>query len=81
MRLKKLGNTGLLVSEICLGTMTFGSGEGLWRAIGRLEQPAVAGARAGVDQKQAITGADQEPTDIHEPPAALYVVGMHLELR
>jgi aryl-alcohol dehydrogenase-like predicted oxidoreductase len=41
MRLKKLGNTGLLVSEICLGTMTFGSGEGLWRAIGRLEQPAV----------------------------------------
>jgi aryl-alcohol dehydrogenase-like predicted oxidoreductase len=41
MRLKKLGNTGLLVSEICLGTMTFGSGEGVWRAIGKLEQPAV----------------------------------------
>jgi aryl-alcohol dehydrogenase-like predicted oxidoreductase len=41
MRLKKLGNTGLLVSEICLGTMTFGSGEGVWRAIGRLDQPAV----------------------------------------
>jgi len=41
MRLKKLGNTGLLVSEICLGTMTFGSGEGMWRAIGKLEQPAV----------------------------------------
>jgi aryl-alcohol dehydrogenase-like predicted oxidoreductase len=41
MRLKKLGNTGLVVSEICLGTMTFGGGEGLWRAIGRLEQPAV----------------------------------------
>jgi aryl-alcohol dehydrogenase-like predicted oxidoreductase len=41
MRLKKLGNTGLLVSEICLGTMTFGSGEGLWRSIGTLEQPAV----------------------------------------
>src|ERR1700736_5917468 len=41
MRLKKLGNSGLLVSEICLGTMTFGSGEGLWRAIGQLDQPAV----------------------------------------
>lgn len=41
MRLKKLGNTGLLVSEICLGTMTFGSGEGMWRHIGKLEQPAV----------------------------------------
>ena len=25
MRMKKLGNTGLLVSELCLGTMTFGN--------------------------------------------------------
>ena len=41
MRLKKLGNTGLLVSELCLGTMTFGTGDGLWRSIGKLEQPAV----------------------------------------
>jgi aryl-alcohol dehydrogenase-like predicted oxidoreductase len=41
MRLKTLGNTGLLVSEICLGTMTFGSGDGMWRAIGQMEQPAV----------------------------------------
>jgi aryl-alcohol dehydrogenase-like predicted oxidoreductase len=41
MRLRKLGNTGLLVSEVCLGTMTFGSGEGLWRSIGQLGQPAV----------------------------------------
>lgn len=41
MRMKKLGNTGLVVSEICLGTMTFGSGEGMWRAIGKMEQPAV----------------------------------------
>src|SRR3984893_1347274 len=51
MRLKKLGNTGLLVSEICLGTMTFGSGEGLWRTIGQLEQPAVNSiVRAAIDQ-------------------------------
>jgi len=41
MRLKKLGNTGLLVSEICLGTMTFGSGDGMWRSIGTLDQPAI----------------------------------------
>ena len=41
MRLKTLGNTGLLVSELCLGTMTFGTGDGLWRSIGKLEQPAV----------------------------------------
>ena len=45
------------------------------------EQLSVAGARAGVDQKQAIARADQESTDVHEPPAALNVVGVHLELR
>ena len=51
MRLKKLGNTGLLVSEICLGTMTFGTGDGLWRSIGKLEQPAVDGiVRAAFDR-------------------------------
>jgi aryl-alcohol dehydrogenase-like predicted oxidoreductase len=51
MRMKKLGNTGLVVSEICLGTMTFGSGEGFWKAIGQLEQPAVDGiVRTAFDQ-------------------------------
>jgi aryl-alcohol dehydrogenase-like predicted oxidoreductase len=37
MRLKTLGGSGLLVSEICLGTMTFG-GRGFWTAIGTLDQ-------------------------------------------
>src|SRR5262249_33687079 len=37
MKMKKLGRTGLLVSEICLGTMTFG-GSGFWRVIGALDQ-------------------------------------------
>ena len=32
-----LGDTGLLVSEICFGTMTFG-GEGQWKAIGEQQQ-------------------------------------------
>ena len=41
MRMKKLGNTGLLVSELCLGTMTFGAGEGMWAHIGRLQQDEV----------------------------------------
>jgi aryl-alcohol dehydrogenase-like predicted oxidoreductase len=36
-----LGNTGLLVSRLCLGTMTFGTREGIFKAI------------AGVDQKGA----------------------------
>lgn len=37
MRYKTLGGTGLIVSEICLGTMTFG-GKGFWTAIGQLDQ-------------------------------------------
>jgi aryl-alcohol dehydrogenase-like predicted oxidoreductase len=37
MRYRKLGRTGLTVSEICLGTMTFG-GDGFWKVIGALEQ-------------------------------------------
>ena len=39
MRYKQLGGTGLKVSEICLGTMTFG-GKGFWTAIGGLDQGA-----------------------------------------
>ena len=41
MHMKKLGNTGLVVSEVCLGTMTFSAGEGRWAAVGRMEQATV----------------------------------------
>jgi aryl-alcohol dehydrogenase-like predicted oxidoreductase len=37
MQYKRLGNTGILVSEICLGTMTFG-GKGFWSAIGQTDR-------------------------------------------
>ena len=40
MKYKKLGNTGLLVSELCLGTMTFGGSGGIWSAIGATKQEA-----------------------------------------
>ena len=40
MKYNLLGNTGVLVSEICLGTMTFG-GEGYWKAMGQLQQESV----------------------------------------
>ena len=33
-----LGQTGLYVSELCLGTMTFGGDEGMWGLIGDLQQ-------------------------------------------
>jgi aryl-alcohol dehydrogenase-like predicted oxidoreductase len=35
MRYNPLGRTGLFVSELCFGTMTFG-GKGFWQAIGKL---------------------------------------------
>jgi aryl-alcohol dehydrogenase-like predicted oxidoreductase len=37
MRNRKLGHTGLFVSELCLGTMTFGGGDGIWGQIGNLQ--------------------------------------------
>jgi aryl-alcohol dehydrogenase-like predicted oxidoreductase len=38
MRYNRLGKTGLFVSELCLGTMTFGGGKGIWGKIGNLQQ-------------------------------------------
>ncbi len=50
MNYNPLGNTGVLVSEICLGTMTFG-GNGYWKAMGELQQDAVNDiVKTAVDQ-------------------------------
>src|SRR3984885_8121000 len=38
MEYKALGNTGLLVSRLCLGTMTFGPGQGHYQFVGNLDQ-------------------------------------------
>ena len=38
MRYRTLGPSGLLVSELCLGTMTFGGTDGMWGQIGQLRQ-------------------------------------------
>ncbi len=40
MKLRALGRSGLYVSEICLGTMTFG-GQGFWKVVGELGQETV----------------------------------------
>ncbi len=40
MKYNQLGKTGVLVSELCLGAMTFG-GKGYWKAIGQLPQDEV----------------------------------------
>jgi aryl-alcohol dehydrogenase-like predicted oxidoreductase len=39
-----LGNTGLLVSKLCLGTMTFGNGKGLFKVTSSFGQ-------AGADER------------------------------
>jgi len=38
MRMRKFGNTGLVVSELCLGAMTFGGADGFWAQIASLGQ-------------------------------------------
>lgn len=38
LRYRKLGNSGLFVSELCLGTMTFGGDKDVWGLIGSLQQ-------------------------------------------
>jgi aryl-alcohol dehydrogenase-like predicted oxidoreductase len=41
VRYHLLGQTGLYVSELCLGTMTYGGAKGIWENIGSLQQEAV----------------------------------------
>ena len=38
LRQRTLGHSGLFVSELCLGTMTFGGGDDMWGLIGQLQQ-------------------------------------------
>ena len=38
MRYRRLGHSGLFVSELCLGTMTFGGSDDMWGQIGKLRQ-------------------------------------------
>lgn len=38
MRYRRLGHSGLFVSELCLGTMTFGGSDDMWGQIGQLRQ-------------------------------------------
>jgi aryl-alcohol dehydrogenase-like predicted oxidoreductase len=50
MRYNPLGRTGLLVSELCLGAMTFGGQGGIWANIGGLEQGDADGlVRSAID--------------------------------
>ena len=41
MKYRLFADTGVFVSELCLGTMTFGGQGGMWETIGGLQQPEV----------------------------------------
>src|ERR1700682_5132735 len=41
MKYRQLADTGVFVSELCLGTMTFGGRGQIWETIGGLDQKAV----------------------------------------
>src|SRR5262245_4599651 len=43
MKHRLLADTGVFVSELCLGAMTFGGRGGMWDVIGGLDQAAVDG--------------------------------------
>ena len=58
METRPLGRSGIQVSKLCLGTMTFGGGEGMWRNIGALQQEEADGLiRTAID---AATAAEEE---------------------
>jgi len=70
MKYKTLGNTGLLVSQLCLGTMTFGGGKGVYEHIGNVDQAGAdqlvkASIDAGInffDTADVYSGGESEAT-------------------
>ncbi|CAG9185803.1 aldo/keto reductase [Cupriavidus pampae] len=70
MQYKQLGNTGLLVSQLCLGTMTFSSGQGIYKHIGNVGQElgdtlVKASLDAGInffDTADVYSGGESEST-------------------
>ena len=76
MRYKNLGNTGLLVSEICLGTMTFSGGDGFWKAVGQVDQ-------AGADEliKVSVEGGVNfiDTADVYSEGHSERILGQSLK--
>jgi aryl-alcohol dehydrogenase-like predicted oxidoreductase len=76
MQYATLGNTGLLVSRLCFGTMTFGDGRGLIKGIGAVGQ-------AGADElvKTSIDGGINffDTADIYTEGESEKILGQSLK--
>ena len=75
MRYRPLGRTGQFVSEICLGTMTFAGGAGIWRAIGAVEQK---GATALVERALAAGVNFIDTADVYSEGQSEVMLGQAL---
>lgn len=75
MEYKTLGNTGLLVSQLCFGTMTFSGGEGFWKNIGTVDQ-------AGADEliKTSVDGGINffDTADVYSEGESEKILGQSL---
>ena len=76
MEYATLGNTGLLVSKLCFGTMTFGDGRGLFKMIG-------ATGQAGADElvKRSIDGGINffDTADVYTEGQSEEILGQSLK--
>ncbi len=76
MRYNQLGRTGLFVSELCLGTMTFGGSSGIWGKIGSLQQ-ADAESLIGASLDAGINFIDT--ADVYAEGASELITGQALK--
>src|ERR1700753_2371235 len=76
MQYKTLGDTGLLVSTICFGTMTFHGGSGMFQKIGTVDQ-------AGADEliKNSIDAGVNffDPADVYSEGESEKALGQSLK--
>ncbi len=76
MEFATLGNTGLLVSKLCFGTMTFGDGSGLFKLIGAVGQ-------AGADEvvRKSVDGGINffDTADVYTEGQSEKILGQSLK--
>jgi len=76
MQYKLLGNTGLQVSKICLGAMTFGESKSFWTVIGSLSQePVDALIKSSIDAGVNFI----DTADVYSEGASEVTVGQSLK--